>query len=47
MGISPKPPLQNGGLPPSRALPQLVSLALGERQRRSMAVPLSKSRRRP
>ena len=42
-----KPQLPEGDLPPHVLSPPLVPSALGERRRRSMAVPLSKSRRRP
>ena len=45
MGEIPQTPLTRGGRTPSRALPTIVPLALGERQRRSMAIPLSTSQK--
>ena len=46
LGEVPRTPLTRGGSTPSRPLPPLPS-TLGEHQRCSMAVPLSKNRRRP
>ena len=47
MGEDHQIPLTRGGLFPSHTLHQLMPSALGERRWRSMAVPHSKSRRRP
>ena len=47
LGGGPPPPLTREGISPPLVLSLLVLLALGEHQRCSMAVPLSKSQRRP
>ena len=47
MGEISQTTLTRGGRTPSHALLPLLPSALGERRQRSMAVPLSKSRRRP